>query len=42
MKFKIESCNPILTLMEERLKLVKDASSELIDATNFKIMVGSL
>ena len=41
-KIKMKSCNPILTIVEERLKLGKDNSSELVDPTNLRRMVGSL
>ena len=37
-----ESCNLILTLVEERLKLGKYYSSELVDPINFKRMIESL
>lgn len=35
-KFKMEACKPILTPAEERLKLAKDGSGDLVDATNFR------
>ena len=38
----MESCNPTLTLKEERLKLVKDGSGDLVDLINFKRLVESL
>ncbi|TXG65824.1 hypothetical protein EZV62_007099 [Acer yangbiense] len=41
-KFKMEGCKSILTPVEERLKLVKDVSSELVYATIFQRLVGSL
>ncbi|KAK2979582.1 hypothetical protein RJ640_020074 [Escallonia rubra] len=41
-KFKMEACNPILIPVEERLKLVKDGSGDLVNATNFRRLVGSL
>ncbi|KAK2975123.1 hypothetical protein RJ640_024698 [Escallonia rubra] len=41
-KFKMEACNPILIPVEERLKLVKDGSGDLVNATNFTRLVGSL
>ncbi|KAF2301565.1 hypothetical protein GH714_026406 [Hevea brasiliensis] len=39
-KFKLKACKPILTPVEERLKLVKDGSGDLVDATNFRRLVG--
>ena len=41
-KFMMESCKPILTPVEDRLKLVKDGNDDLVDATNYKRLVGSL
>ncbi|KAK2983651.1 hypothetical protein RJ640_023185 [Escallonia rubra] len=41
-KFKMEACNPILIPVEDKLKLVKDGSGDLINATNFRRLVGSL
>ena len=38
----MESCKPILTPIEDKLKLVKDDSDDLVDATNYKRLVGSL
>ncbi|KAF8394012.1 hypothetical protein HHK36_020214 [Tetracentron sinense] len=35
-KFKIESCKPILTSVEERLKLVEDSTGVPVDSTNFR------
>ena len=35
-KFMMESCKPILTPVEDRLKLVKDGNDDLVDATNIK------
>ena len=37
----MESCLPILTSIEERLKLEKDRSCELVDPTNFRRMIES-
>ena len=31
----MESCNLILTSVEERLKVMKDDSDNLVDSTNF-------
>ncbi|KAK2980493.1 hypothetical protein RJ640_007749 [Escallonia rubra] len=41
-KYKMKACKPILTLVEERLKLVKDGSGGLVNATNFRRLVGSV
>ena len=41
-KFKMESCNPILTPIKERLKLDIDDSGELVNPANYKRLVGSL
>jgi hypothetical protein len=38
----MESSNQILTLVEERLNIMKDGSGGLVYSTNFKILVGSL
>ena len=38
----MESCNPILTLVEDRLNIMKDGSDGLADSTNFKRLVASL
>jgi hypothetical protein len=38
----MESSNQILTLVEERLNIMKDGSGGLVDSTNFKRLVGSL
>jgi hypothetical protein len=35
-------CNPALTLMEERLKLSRDNTTEEVDATQYRCLVGSL
>ena len=39
---EMDSCKPILTLAEERLKLVKDSSGDLVDVTIYKRLVESL
>jgi len=41
-KFKMESSIPILTPIEERLKLGKDGSGDLVNPTYFKQLVASL
>lgn len=41
-KIKIEVCKPMLKLIEEMLKFVKDRSSDLVDAINIKRLVGNL
>ncbi|XP_026451231.1 uncharacterized protein LOC113351466 [Papaver somniferum] len=38
----MDNCNPILTPVEERLKLTKDGSGELVNSTDFKGVVGCL
>ena len=38
----MESCKPILTPIEDILKLVKDDNGDLVNATNYKRLVGSL
>ncbi|XP_026451141.1 uncharacterized protein LOC113351353 [Papaver somniferum] len=38
----MDNCNPILTPVEERLKLTKDGSGELVNSTDFKGLVGCL
>jgi len=38
----MKSSNQILTLVEERLNIMKDDSGGLVYSTNFKILVGSL
>jgi len=35
----MEACKPILTPVEERLKLMKDGGGELVDVTNFRMLV---
>ncbi|KAK3040317.1 hypothetical protein RJ639_029371 [Escallonia herrerae] len=41
-KFKMEAYNPILIPVEERLKLVKYGSGDLVNVINFRRLVGSL
>jgi len=41
-KFKMESCKPVLTPVEERLKLERESGGELVNSTNFRRLVGSL
>ena len=41
-RFKMEHCNPILTPVQERLKLEKDGAGELVNPTHYKKLVGSL
>ncbi|KAJ8769022.1 hypothetical protein K2173_024018 [Erythroxylum novogranatense] len=38
----MDACKPILTPVQERLKLVKGGSGDLVDATNFKRLIESL
>jgi hypothetical protein len=38
----LTDCNPALTLMEERLKLSRDSTTEEVDATQYRRLVGSL
>ena len=38
----MESCNPALTPVQERLKLEKNGSGELVNPTHYKQLVGSL
>jgi hypothetical protein len=38
----LNDCNPALTLMEERLKLSRDSTTEEVDATQYRRLVGSL
>ncbi|XP_026417087.1 uncharacterized protein LOC113312558 [Papaver somniferum] len=38
----MDNCNPILTPVEERLKLTKDGLGELVNSTEFKGLVGCL
>jgi hypothetical protein len=37
----LTNCNPALTMMEERLKLSRDSTTE-VDATRYRCLVGSL
>jgi hypothetical protein len=38
----LTNCNPALTLMEERLKLSHDSTTEEVDATQYRRLVGNL
>uniref|UniRef100_A0ACD6AJ28 Uncharacterized protein n=1 Tax=Avena sativa TaxID=4498 RepID=A0ACD6AJ28_AVESA len=38
----LTDCNPALTLMEERLKLSRDSTTEEVDATQYRRLVGRL
>jgi hypothetical protein len=38
----LSDCNPALTPMEERLKLSRDNTTEEVDATQYRRLVGSL
>jgi hypothetical protein len=38
----LTDCNPALTLMEERLKLSRDNTTEEVDATQYQRLVGSI
>jgi hypothetical protein len=38
----LTNCNPALTPMEERLKLSHDSTTEEVDATRYRHLVGSL
>jgi hypothetical protein len=38
----LTDCNPALTLMEERLKLSRDSTTEEVDATQYWRLVGSI
>jgi hypothetical protein len=38
----LTDCNPALTPMEERLKLSRDSTTEEVDATQYRHLVGSL
>jgi hypothetical protein len=38
----LTDCNPALTAMEERLKLSRDSTTEEVDATQYRCLVGSL
>jgi hypothetical protein len=39
---RLTDCNPALTPMEERLKLSRDSTTEEVDATQYRRLVGSL
>jgi hypothetical protein len=39
---ELTDSNPALTLMEERLKLSRDSTTEEVDATQYRCLVGSL
>jgi hypothetical protein len=39
---RLNDCNPALTLMEERLKLSRDSTTEEVDAMQYRRLVGSL
>lgn len=41
-KARLEGCNPCSTPMEPRLKLSKESMASLVDATEYKSLVGSL
>ena len=41
-KLKMESCKPMLTPVEERLKLERESGGDLVNSTNFRRLVGSL
>jgi hypothetical protein len=38
----LTDCNPTLTPMEERLKLSRNSTTEEVDATQYKCLLGSL
>jgi hypothetical protein len=38
----LTDCNPALTPMEEKLKLSRDSTTEEVDATQYRRLVGSL
>ena len=38
----LTDCNPALTPMEKRLKLSRDSTTEEVDATQYRRLVGSL
>ncbi|XP_026395956.1 uncharacterized protein LOC113290581 [Papaver somniferum] len=38
----MDNCNPILTPVEEKLKLTREGSGELVNSTDFKGLVGCL
>jgi hypothetical protein len=39
---RLTDCNPALTPMEEKLKLSRDSTTEEVDATQYRRLVGSL
>jgi hypothetical protein len=39
---RLTDCNPALTPMEEKLKLSRDSTTEEVDATRYRRLVGSL
>jgi hypothetical protein len=39
---RLTDCNPALTLIEEKLKLSRDSTTEEVDATQYRRFVGSL
>lgn len=41
-RFKMDSCKPILTPMEERLELTKERTGSLVDSTLYKKIMGCL
>jgi len=41
-RFKMESCNPIKTPVQERLHLDTNGNGEFVDPTYFRSLVGSL
>ncbi|XP_071933176.1 uncharacterized mitochondrial protein AtMg00810-like [Coffea arabica] len=41
-KFKMDMAKPMMTLVEEKLKLTKDGTGDFVDATYFRRLVGSL
>lgn len=41
-KIKMEACMLMLTPVRKRLKLVKDGNDDLVNATNFKRLIGTL
>lgn len=42
LKFKMKACNPIMTPVEERLKLEKEGGSDFVNPTTFRRSVGLL
>jgi hypothetical protein len=38
----LTDCNPALTSMEERLKLSRDSTTEEVDATQYRRLIGSI